>query len=105
MRTDFKSSRPEKGFAPNRRSQPRPSLKSHHSSAYTLLEVIVASVLVAVLMVGAMNAVGASLRGAAETAQRQQAVLLAEDLMGEVMQRQYIDPDETPYGYGWKKVA
>ena len=62
----------------------------------SLVEVAMASLLVGVLLIGALNSVGARLRHQFLLADRQHAHRLAEQLLAEVMQHRYEDPDETP---------
>lgn len=67
-----------------------------HAHGYTLIEVVVSTMLVSVVLVGAMNLVGASLRGSVESSRKTRAVLLANDLLGEILQQQYLEPTDTP---------
>ena len=75
-----------------------------HTSSYcrrcrraaSLVEVAMASLLVGVLLIGALNSVGAKLRHQSKLADRQQAHRLAEQLLAEVLEHRYADPDETP---------
>ena len=64
--------------------------------AASLVEVAMASLLVGVLLVAALNSVGARLRHQAMLTDRQHAHLLAEELLAEVLQHRYEDPDEAP---------
>ena len=64
--------------------------------AASLLEVAMASLMVGVLLIGALNSVGARLRHQAELTERQRANLLAEQLLAEVLEHRYQDPDESP---------
>lgn len=65
-------------------------------SGYTLLEVVISTMLVSIVLVGAMDLAGASLRGTTASSRKMQAALLANDLLGEILQQQYIEPDDTP---------
>jgi hypothetical protein len=67
------------------------------------MEVVVATLLVGLVLVGAMNTVGAALRGAADSNRRSRAALLAEDLMGEILQQYYSEPDD-PVLFGTEGV-
>lgn len=66
----------------------------------TLVEVVVASVIVATLLVAALTTVaGAASAGRALEAQ-ERAVLLAEELMNEIVMLPYEDPDEPTLACG-----
>ena len=67
-----------------------------HRKGSSLVEVAVASLLVGVLLIAALQSVGARLRHQANLTDRQHAQLLAEQLYAEVMECRYQDPDETP---------
>lgn len=62
----------------------------------SLVEVAMASLLVGVLLISALNAVGARLRHQSALTDHERASLLAEQLLSEVLQHRYDDPDETP---------
>lgn len=64
--------------------------------ALTLVEVVVSSLLVALVLAGAMRLVGSSVRTQSDAARRVRALALAEDLMGEILQQQHAEPDEPP---------
>mgnify|MGYP006969427694 CR=1 FL=1 len=64
--------------------------------AVGLAEVAMASLLLGVLLIGALNSVGARLRHQALLADHQQAHRLAEQLLAEVLEHRYADPDATP---------
>ena len=64
--------------------------------AASLVEVAMASFLVGVLLIGALNSVGARLRHQELLTDRQRANLLAEQMLAEVLEHRYEDPDETP---------
>ena len=64
--------------------------------AARLVEVAMASLLVGVLLIAALNSVGARLRHQALLADQQRAHRLAEQLLAEVLEHRYADPDETP---------
>jgi len=61
---------------------------------FSLIEAVVSMVIVGGLFVVAMNTVGASRTRQLANAQRRTALLLAEDLMAEILQRPYADPDQ-----------
>ncbi|MEO1236934.1 MAG: hypothetical protein AAFX76_09125 [Planctomycetota bacterium] len=62
-------------------------------SGFTLVEASIATLLVGGLLVVAMNLVGASRATQAAYADRERAVLLADDLLQEVLAKPYQDPD------------
>lgn len=62
----------------------------------TLIEVVVSTLLVALVLVGAMRLVGASVRSQADAGRRARALALAEDLMSEVLQQSYAEPTDAP---------
>ena len=61
----------------------------------SLLEVTVSTLLVGLITVGAMRSLGTSVRASNSTAQTTQAVLMAEELMVEILAQDYSDPDDT----------
>jgi len=63
--------------------------------AMTLVEVVVATAVVAVMLVAALNTLGASARGYVVARRAQQGGILAEQLMAEIVQSWYEDPDGT----------
>lgn len=63
---------------------------------FSLVEAVISIVIVAGLFVVALNTLGASRTSRAATTQRSSALLLAQDLMAEILQRPYADPDQTP---------
>lgn len=60
---------------------------------FSLVETAIATVLVGGLFVVAMNMVGASRITQSRYADREQALLLAEDLLNEILNQPYEDPD------------
>ena len=70
--------------------------RRHCRCGASLVEVAMASLLVGVLLIAALNSVGARLRHQSILAERQQAHRLAEQLLAEVLEHRYDDPDETP---------
>ena len=59
----------------------------------SLVEVSLSSLLVAILLITALQTVGASFRSEFHTAQQTQAILFAEDLLSEIIQMEYEEPD------------
>ena len=64
--------------------------------AFSLVEAVIAVVIVAVMLVAALNAVGASGFGQYKVANALRARLLAQELMAEILQQQYREPETVP---------
>lgn len=69
-----------------RRSRPR-------HSAFTMIEVVISTLLVGTVLVAAMNNMGAATRGQLDNRERSQASLLAGQLMEEITALPYGDPE------------
>jgi MSHA pilin protein MshD len=80
-------------------SQQRPS-ERHARRGLTLAEAVVSMLIVSVMLVAALNTVGASRMTQKKTAERSRGFLLAENLMSEVLQQAYEDPDLAPGSIG-----
>ena len=65
-------------------------------TAFTLVEVVVAMLIVGAMLVAALNTVGASRMSQFKTSQRSRGQQLAADLMAEIIRKEYEDPDGTP---------
>lgn len=63
---------------------------------FSLLEVVVATLIVGVMMVAALESLGALARGRSYIAERSRGWTLAQDMMAEVLDRHYEEPDDTP---------
>lgn len=76
-------------------------------SALTLVEATISIVIVGVMLVAALNTVGASQTTRKKTADRQRGMPLAQDLMYEILEQCYEDPDLGPgsFGVGTDKVG
>ncbi len=72
----------------------------HPRRAMSLVEVVVATGVVGVMFVAAIGMVGASRKGEFFLDERARGGLLAEGLMGEILQQAYEDPQEPPGGFG-----
>jgi len=64
--------------------------------ALTLAEAAVSTVIVGVLLVAALQTVGAVKTSAARTQDRDRGVLLAQELMSEILQQAYQEPTDAP---------
>jgi len=72
----------------------------HARRGLTLAEAVVSMLIVSVMLVAALNTVGASRTTQKKTADRSRGFLLAENLMSEVLQQAYEDPDLAPGSFG-----
>ncbi len=64
--------------------------------AFSLAEVVVATFIVGVMLVAALRTVGSAARGRVAMANHERGVLLAQQLMSEILQADYVEPDESP---------
>ena len=67
--------------------------------AFTLVEAAISTVVVGMVLVAALNTVGAARVGEYKIAERSRGLLLAQDLMAEILQQEYEDPDD-PVTFG-----
>jgi MSHA pilin protein MshD len=68
--------------------------------AFTLTEAVVSIAIVGVMLVAALNTVGASQTTRKTMGDRSRGMLLAEDLMSEILQQHYEDPDYALGSFG-----
>lgn len=61
-----------------------------------LVEVVVSTMLVAVVLIGAMSCVGAVIRGRLATGNTGQGQLLLQQLVSEILEQNYLEPIDTP---------
>ena len=64
--------------------------------AFSLVEVVIATIIMGVLLVAAMQTVGHSVRAERSNADGCIGFRLAQQLMSEVLTTKYVEPDETP---------
>jgi hypothetical protein len=64
------------------------------------VEVVVSTLVVSVLLVAALNTVGAARTGEYKLAERGRALLLAQALLSEILQQAYNDPVQGPTSWG-----
>ena len=64
--------------------------------AFSLIEVVVATMIMGILLVAAMRTVGNSIRAGTSTADQCKACWLAQELMSEILTARYADPGEAP---------
>jgi prepilin-type N-terminal cleavage/methylation domain-containing protein len=65
-------------------------------SGFSLIEVAVSSILVGSILVAALGTVGAVMRFRSSTSDSVRAALLAADLLAEIQNQPYADPNQTP---------
>ena len=75
-------------FGSRAQPSPRPAL--------TLVEVVVSTLIVGVMTVAALNTLGAATRSSESFGDRAIALGLADDLMAEILQAPYNDPNDDP---------
>lgn len=82
-------------------STARPIARSRYVArrSLTMVESVVAMVVVAVMLVAALNTVGAARTGERKMSDRARGMLLAQALMTEILQQDYEEPDDNP-GFG-----
>lgn len=74
-------------FVPRTTARPR---------ALSMIEAVISIAIVGVMMVAALNTVGASKLGQQKTGDRGKGALLAQQLMSEILRQSYEEPDGTP---------
>ena len=62
--------------------------------AFTLVEVMMSVIIVGVMFVAALNTVGSTRIGEYKITERNRGLLLAQDLMAEILQQAYDDPND-----------
>lgn len=65
-----------------------------------MVEVVISTMIVSVLLVAALNTVGAARTTQYKLAERHRALLLAQALMAEILQQAYADPVSGPGSFG-----
>jgi len=65
----------------------------------SLIEVVISTMLVGLVLVGAMQCLGAVIHGRMRTSESGRAQQLAQQLMAEILATEYQEPDEPP-GFG-----
>ena len=65
-------------------------------AGFSLIEVVICTLLVGLILVASMKSFGAVLRHRQFSTDRDRAILLAEDLTAEILENGYSDPDEPP---------
>jgi len=70
--------------------------RPNRASAFTLIEAIISTIIVAVMFVAALNTVGAARLTQYQASLVSRGRLLAEALLSEILRQAYRDPDGTP---------
>jgi len=85
--------------------------RGHATAGFTLVEAVMSMLIVGLMLVAALNTVGASKVAQARNAEQTIGPMLAEDLMTEVLSQAYQEPVGTPsFGresgeYSWTRAA
>ncbi len=79
----------------NCRPQARPALR-RLSAAFTIVEAVISTIIVAVMFVAALNTVGASRLTQHRASLVSRGQLLAEALLAEILRQSYQEPADTP---------
>lgn len=66
----------------------------------SLAETVISIAIVGIMLVAALNTVGASQMTQKSMSDRSRAVLLAQDMMSEILRQAYQDPDSEPGSFG-----
>ena len=64
--------------------------------AFSLIEIVISMAIISMILLSALATVGASQAMQFKGAQHSEAMLLAEDLMSEVLRMPYADPEQIP---------
>ena len=78
------------------RASPPPLRRKSGRKGFSLVEVVVATLIVGVMMVAAMNTLGAFIRGQQRMANQSRGWHLAQELASEILATLYEEPDGTP---------
>ena len=70
--------------------------QSQHRGGLSLIEVVASTMIVGLMAVAALNSLGAATRSSESIGNRAVAMGLADDLMSEILQSAYSDPNQTP---------
>lgn len=76
-------------------SMTKPSA-AHRQTGFTLVELIVFIVVVGVGLAGILSVMDTSVKSSADPMIRKQAIAIAESVLEEVLQKAYVDPDDSP---------
>lgn len=73
-----------------------PRRRRREPSGISLLEVVISILLVGLLLVAALNTVGSATTGQFSNGEQVRAYLFAQDLLAEILELAYEDPDGSP---------
>jgi len=80
----------------------------YNTRAMTLVEAVMATLVVSIMLTAALNTVGSARQGERIVALRSQGFALAEELMAEILNQAYADPtigDNNDFGKTLAKIA
>ncbi|WP_296509996.1 prepilin-type N-terminal cleavage/methylation domain-containing protein [Rhodoferax sp.] len=69
---------------------------ARRQTGFTLVELIVFIVVVGVGLAGILSVMDTSVKSSADPMIRKQAIAIAESVLEEVLQKAYVDPDDSP---------
>jgi len=75
------------------------TVSEYRRAGLSLVEVVISIIIVAVMLTAALNTVGAARVGLAQVSRQAVGDLLAQELLAEILQQSYQDPDE-PFVFG-----
>lgn len=70
------------------------------AGGFTLVEVVISTLLISTMVIAAIDAVGSSCTGLQTLGNRSVATLLAQDLLNEILDQYYADPALGPTSFG-----
>jgi type II secretory pathway pseudopilin PulG len=79
---------------------PKSVFRNLQARGLTLIEVVASTMIVAMLAVATLNSLGAATRSADKVGNRAVAAGLADELLSEIIQQAYIDPDSSSPVFG-----
>ncbi len=77
-------------------TNPQSEFRNPKSRGLSLIEVVASTFIVGLMAVAALNALGAATRSSESIGNRAVALGLADELMAEILQSPYKDPEQTP---------
>lgn len=75
---------------------PKSAIRNPKSPGFSLVEVVAATMIVGLMMVAALNSLGAATKSSQSIGNQAVALGLADELMAEILQLPYKDPSQTP---------
>ena len=69
------------------------SMTRRHQFGFTLIEVIIFIVVVGAGLAGILSVYNTAIKSSADPIVRKQAAALADSILGEILQKEYLDPD------------